>query len=110
MQVVQPADDDATDQRPGIDPAARPTRPTRLSALNLGVAVGLLFLVLLLVFILQNLRNISVHFFTARFTLPVGVVILAAAVVGGLVVLLVSAARAAQIRVRARRRAGGRVD
>jgi uncharacterized integral membrane protein len=60
--------------------------------------VGLVVLVIVLIFIIQNLNNVTVHFITADFSLPVGVVILAATVAGGLLVLLASAARVLQIR------------
>ncbi len=50
-------------------------------------------LVLVLVFITQNLNDASVHFFTLHFRAPIGILILAAALAGGLIVLLVSLAR-----------------
>jgi len=60
-------------------------------------------LVLVLDFIIQNLNDASVHFFTAHFRLPVGLLILIAAVAGGLIVWLVGVARVAQLRLMARR-------
>lgn len=68
------------------------------STTYVGIAVGLVVLVIVLIFIIQNLHNVTVHFITADFSLPVGVVILAATVAGGLLVLLASAARVLQIR------------
>lgn len=87
--------------RPG--PYAAPLARTRSSAAYVGVGVGLVVLVLVLVFIIQNLNNASVHYLGLHFTLPLGLIILAGAVAGGAIVLLVSLARVAQLRVRARR-------
>jgi len=76
---------------------------TRTSATYAGVATGLVVLVVVIVFIAQNLDDATVHFVTANFRMPVGLLILAAAVAGGLVILLVSLARVAQLRLMARR-------
>jgi len=73
-----------------------------------GVGVGLVVLVLVLVFIIQNLNDASVHYLGLHFTLPLGLIILAGAVAGGVIVLLVSLARVTQLRVRARRSGHGR--
>lgn len=82
----------------------RPSTRTRASTTYAGVAGALLVLVLVLIFIIQNLHQTSVHFFTADFRLPTGIVILIAAVAGGLLVLLASGARVLQLRRMARRR------
>jgi uncharacterized integral membrane protein len=74
------------------------------------VGVGLLVLILVLVFIIQNLNDASVHYLGLHFRLPIGLFILAAAVAGGVIVLLVSFARVTQLRVRARRSGHGRHD
>jgi len=93
-------------------PAAAPTAPgeepldvrrTRTSAAYVGMGVGLLVLILVIIFIVQNLHDDSVHFITASFRLPMGVIILISAVAGALIVLFVSLARVAQLRLAARR-------
>lgn len=81
---------------------------TRTSAAYSGIAVGLLVLVLVIVFITQNLNDASVHFITLHFRLPIGLLVLAAAVAGGILVMLVSAARVAQLRLMARRHRAGK--
>ena len=58
---------------------------TRAAALWSSLIVGLLILIVLLVFILQNTDSTTIHFFGWEWNLPVGVAILFAAVCGGLV-------------------------
>lgn len=82
--------------------------PTRASATWTAVAVSLLALVVVLVFILQNLQEARVHFFTLTWRLPVGLDLLFAAVLGGLVVLAAGSARVLQLRRLARRQARAR--
>lgn len=60
-------------------------------------------LVLLLIFIIQNLSDASVHFLGLHARLPIGVLILIGVVAGGLIVLVASLVRLAQLRHRARR-------
>jgi uncharacterized integral membrane protein len=76
---------------------------TRASTTYAGVGVGLLVLIVVLIFVVQNLHKATVHFITLRFKLPQGVIVLAAAVAGGLIVLFVSLARVVQLRLAARR-------
>jgi uncharacterized integral membrane protein len=78
---------------------------TRASTTYAGVGVGLLVLIVVLIFVVQNLHEATVHFITLRFKLPQGVIVLASAVAGGLIVLLVSLARVIQLRLAARRHA-----
>ncbi|MFC0082549.1 DUF1049 domain-containing protein [Aciditerrimonas ferrireducens] len=68
------------------------------------VAGALVVLVVVLVFILQNLHDATTQFFSAKWTIPLGVDLLLAAVLGGLVVALVGTLRILQLRRLARRR------
>jgi uncharacterized integral membrane protein len=70
------------------------------------VVVGLIVLVILLVFILENGQRAKVSFFGAQTHLPQGVALLFAAVIGGFFVALAGAARILQLRTRARRTSG----
>lgn len=102
-------------ERPAATPARRepdvassvPPPPgtgvTRVSAVWVAVGVSLLFLVLLIVFILQNLNAVTVHFLGFSPSLPLGVALLIAAVTGGIVVAVAGAARVIQLRRTARR-------
>ncbi len=78
-------------------------RSTRTSAFWVALVVGLVVLVLLIVFILENGQHARVSYFGAHADLPLGVALLLGAVIGGLVVALAGVARILQLRARARR-------
>jgi uncharacterized integral membrane protein len=92
---------DTVEAPPPAEPLKVPR--TRTSATYIGVGVGLLILILVIIFIAQNLNKASVHFIGFNFRLPLGLLVLAAAVAGGLIVLLISLARVFQLRLMARR-------
>ncbi len=71
--------------------------PTRISATWVGVVVGLLVLILLLVFILQNLSQVRVHYLWFSPKLPLGVAMLLSAVAGGVVVGIAGGLRLFQV-------------
>ena len=77
-----------------------PLAPTRTSGYWASVVVGLLVLLVLLVFILENGQTARVTFFGVHGHLPQGVALLFAAVIGGLFVVLAGAARILQLRSR----------
>lgn len=82
--------------------ADRADRPTRASATWVALAAGLFFLIVLLVFILQNLHSVKVHFFWANWTVPLAVDLLLATVLGGLVMFAAGALRILQLRRQAK--------
>lgn len=71
---------------------------TRAGALWVSLILGFLILIVLLIFITQNTAATSFAFLGWHWTLPLGVAILLAAVLGGLITALVSAARMFQLR------------
>lgn len=71
---------------------------TRAAALWSSLIFGLLILTILLVFIAQNTESATFAFLGWRWTLPLGVAILLAAVCGALITVLVGAARIFQLR------------
>jgi lipopolysaccharide assembly protein A len=77
--------------------------PTRTSMVWTMVGIGVVLLVAILVFILQNGQRVRVQFLMANGTLPLGVALLFAALLGALLVLVAGAARVLQLRVVARR-------
>jgi uncharacterized integral membrane protein len=79
-----------------------PTR-TRTSTAWTAVVVLVASLVLVLVFILQNQQKVAVSFLVFHGQLPLGVALLGAATLGGVVVVAAGAARVVQLR-RTRRR------
>lgn len=82
-----------------------PRTHTRLSGYWAAIVVGLVVLLVLIVFILENSQKVKVSFFGAHAHLAEGVALLLASVIGGLVVVLAGAARILQLRARARRTA-----
>lgn len=101
---------DSVDPAAGRTVPAAPTAPppatakrSRSSAAYAGTGVGLIVAILVIVFIVQNQRAATVTFLVFNFRLAEGITILASAVAGGLVVLLVSLARVTQMRRAARR-------
>jgi uncharacterized integral membrane protein len=77
--------------------------PTRTSMVWTMVGVGVVLLVAILMFILQNGQRVRVRFLMVNGTLPLGVGLLFAALLGALLVLVAGAARVLQLRVVARR-------
>jgi uncharacterized integral membrane protein len=83
------------------DPSEEPPfTHTRASGFWAAVVGGLLVLVLLIIFILENGQRASVSFFGAHGHLPQGVALLLAAVIGGLVVVIAAVARILELRRR----------
>src|SRR5688572_21102000 len=77
--------------------------PTRTSMVWTMVGIGVVLLVAILVFILQNGQRVGVRFLMVNGTLQLGVALLFAALLGALLVLVTGAARVLQLRVVARR-------
>jgi lipopolysaccharide assembly protein A len=81
---------------------------TRLSGAWTAVVVGLIGLVVILVFILQNQQSVEVSFLFFSGHLPLAVALLFAMILGALIVVAFGAARILQLRMvaaRARRKA-----
>src|SRR5215211_2988470 len=106
-----PADDSvpAEAEVAGAPADAEPTlaehtiEPTRTSMVWTMVGIGVILLVAILVFILQNSQRVRVWLLMVEGTLPLGVALLFAALLGALLVLAAGAARILQLRVVARR-------
>lgn len=76
---------------------------TRVGATWTGLVIGIVVLVLLLVFILQNLDSATLEMFAWEFTLPLGVTLLFAAIAGAVIMALAGGVRIIQIRRAANR-------
>jgi uncharacterized integral membrane protein len=90
---------------PTVDTAApKPPPPenavkfTKAAALWSSLIVGFLVLIVLLIFIAQNTESGTFHFLGWSWSLPLGVALLAAAILGGVITFLVGAARIVQLR------------
>jgi len=102
------------DSTPPPDVTAEPEalpgeRRTRLSGAWTAVVVGLVALVVILVFILQNPKSVEVSFLMFSGHLPLAVALLFAMILGALIVFAFGAARLLQLRMvagRARRQRG----
>ncbi|GAA5083674.1 LapA family protein [Nocardia iowensis] len=107
-------DPDLTDERTAPTPPTAPppatTPPTTAPAKHrqslssrtgttwVGLVAGALILVVLLVFILQNLDRVDVGLFGWHFSLPLGVAVLLSVIGGALVMALVGGLRILQLR------------
>jgi uncharacterized integral membrane protein len=82
-------------------------RRTRLSGAWTAIVIGLIALVVILVFILQNQQSVEVTFLMFQGHLPLAVALLFALILGAVIVFAFGAARIFQLRVvagRARRK------
>ena len=81
---------------------------TRLSGAWTAVVIGLIALVLILVFILQNLQSVEISFLVFHGHLPLAIALLFAVILGATIVLAFGGARILQLRraARASRRRG----
>ena len=97
---ISPAPDEAGEPLPG-------ERRTRLSGAWTAIVIGLVALVIILVFILQNGQKVEVTFLMFRGQLPLAVALLFALILGTVIVFAFGAARILQLRMvagRARRK------
>lgn len=95
---VDAPDASATPEPSPATTAGKTAPRTRISSAWTAVAVGLLFLLALLIFIFQNLENVRVTFITLHASFPLALSLLSASVAGALVVLLLGVSRIVQLR------------
>jgi uncharacterized integral membrane protein len=99
---------DAPDQEAEAEQPYPGEQRTRLSGIWTALVVGIVALVVILIFILQNQQGVDVYFLFFHWRLPQAVALLFAMVFGALVVLAFGAGRILQLRLvamRARRQA-----
>jgi uncharacterized integral membrane protein len=92
-----------TGQETETGPPLPGERQTRLSGAWTALVIGIVILVVILVFILQNLQKVEVNFLFLQGQLPLAVALLFAMVLGAVVVLAFGAGRILQLRLVARR-------
>ena len=85
-------------------------RHTRISAAWTAVAIAVVLGVALIAFVVQNTQKVQIKFFGASGHIPLVVTLLAAAIVGALIVLVVGISRITQLRLSARRRSKRTMD
>ncbi|WP_408925582.1 lipopolysaccharide assembly LapA domain-containing protein [Corynebacterium sp. YSMAA1_1_F7] len=76
----------------------REVKKSLAGATWVGLIVGVLLLIVLLVFILQNQESAELQLFAWTMTFPIGVGMLIAAIVGALIMALVGGVRIVQLR------------
>ena len=76
---------------------------TRTGRTWIGVAIGLVLLLVMIIFVAQNEHDTKLNFLWIHGTVTVGVAVLLAFVVGGLCIVLIGTARLTQLRLAARR-------
>jgi uncharacterized integral membrane protein len=74
-------------------------RRTRLSGAWTAIVIGLVALVVILVFILQNQQSVEIKFLMFEGNLPLAVALLFALILGAVIVFAFGAARILQLRV-----------
>lgn len=93
---------DRKSPRDQTSPDGSPVSSTRTGAVWVATAVSLVLLVLLIIFVLQNLTRVEVSFLGFDGSPPLGMALLVAAVAGGIVVAAAGVARVMQLRRRLR--------
>ena len=99
--------DSATTSSPETSEPLPGERRTRLSGAWTAIVIGLVALVIILVFILQNGQRVDVTFLVFHGQLPLAVALLFALILGAVIVFAFGAARILQLRMvagRARRK------
>ncbi|MCJ0904811.1 lipopolysaccharide assembly LapA domain-containing protein [Rhodococcus sp. ARC_M6] len=84
-------------------PGTAVTDRTRAATTWVGLVIGAIVLILLLVFILQNLESVSVKILAWQIDFPLGITILLSAIAGALIMALAGGIRIVQIRRAAKR-------
>lgn len=75
---------------------------TRISGAWTALTVGLVAVVAVLVFALQNLKSVEVTFISLHWNLPLAILLLLVSTLGGLIVFAFGASRIVQLRMKAR--------
>jgi putative membrane protein len=93
----------------GSTPSAPPPPPrrrsahTRISGLRTGLIAGVLVLIVVMIFIIQNTHAVNISFLGAHLRLSLAVALLLAALAGALVMAAAGTARITQLRQHMRR-------
>ena len=86
----------------GTGPTGPEPRVTRTGVLWTATIGALVLLILLIIFIAQNQHTVPLHYFAFDGTVSLGLALFIAAVLGGVLVAIVGAARIIQLRLQAR--------
>jgi uncharacterized integral membrane protein len=104
LRVAQdPAPASSTPQDVTPDTPAKPVHQTRISALWVAIGCFAVLLLFALLFVLQNDHSVDITYFGMHGHMPLGIALLLAAICGGVLAVLVGAARILQLRAVTRR-------
>ena len=88
-----------TDATASVAPSEKPAKTSsKVGATWVFLFLGMLLLILLLAFVLQNLNQVSMTLFTWQMSFPLGVGMLLAAIAGALIMALIGSVRIIQLR------------
>ncbi|WP_233575980.1 LapA family protein [Saccharopolyspora rhizosphaerae] len=96
--VEKAGDTRETETRPGAGRHELAAKQSRTGTLWAALAVAGVVLMFLLIFVAQNFVAVTVSFLGLEFSLPLGLALLFAAIVGGVLVWLAGTARMVQMR------------
>ncbi|MBB1032020.1 DUF1049 domain-containing protein [Dietzia sp. SLG310A2-38A2] len=96
-------DEGSRDHGRGHDAELPDVAAGKLGSAWVGLVLGALVTILLLIFVAQNTTSTDVRYLGLEFSLPLGVLILFAAIAGALIMALFAGFRILQLRMRARR-------
>jgi len=88
----------APPRQPAAPASRRRGRGTRISGIRVALIAGMVVLVLVLIFIIQNGHTVSINFLGAHLHLSLAVALLLAAVAGALVMAAAGTARITELR------------
>ena len=101
--MAEPVSSNAHQNAPAGEESAQREGRTRLSGAWTALVIGILAMVAILVFILQNMENVEVSFLVFHGRLPLAVALLFAVVLGAVIAVAFGGARILQLRMMARR-------
>jgi lipopolysaccharide assembly protein A len=90
-------------QPPPAPPRRRRSAHTRISGLRTGLIAGVLVLIVVMIFIIQNTHAVNISFMGAHLRLSLAVALLLAALAGALMMAVAGTARITQLRQHMRR-------
>ncbi|SHE55630.1 Uncharacterized integral membrane protein [Ferrithrix thermotolerans DSM 19514] len=108
VEKIDTTDISEVEQKAAVPPVSgrsdkKVAHRTRASALFIAVTLAAVILILLLVFVLQNLNSVPIYFLGLKGHLPLGVALIFAVVGGVLLSSVIASLRILQLRLRARR-------
>jgi uncharacterized integral membrane protein len=96
--ITNPPQSESTELSPAGLTSHGQVRPTRASALWVGLIVAALLLIALLIFIVQNSKAVTIHYLGFHGRISLAIALLLAAVAGLLLVAVPGTARIVQLR------------